>query len=730
MISAKRMAGLLGAVSLAAIAVVPAQVSAQGAPSAVKTDEPTRPDYPETKRGDVVETFFGEQVADPYRWLEADVRNDAQVADWVARQSTYADDYLKQLPERAFFEKKLSQLLDYERFGTPVKAGGALLYEHNTGLQNQNVLMIADADAETIDGSARVLLDPNAWSDDGTTALAGWKTSKSGRLLAYLVQEGGSDWRTVRFVDTATGEPLEDSIEWAKFTGLTWLGDDAILYSRFPEPEAGQDFQALNYNQAVYYHKIGTPQSEDRPVYATPDMPKLGHVASTTSDGRWVVINSTEGTDPTSRVHLIPVGRGDWTPMTLIAEPEAQWDLIEGIGDRLWFVSSKDAPLKKITMVDLSGDTPQFTDVVAEAEQNLEGAAIVGDRIVASYLVDAASQLRRYTLGGESAGTVDLAGIGSVGGISGEPGDDDAWFGFSSFTTPGTIMKLDPDTGATRDFATVDLTFDPDDYSVEQVFYPSKDGTEIPMFIVKRKDVTGPAPTMLYGYGGFNISLTPSYSATRMAWLQGGGVYAMANLRGGGEYGDAWHDAGRRANKQNVFDDFIAAGEWLKANDVTGENQLAIEGRSNGGLLMGAVTNQRPDLFDAVHAAVGVMDMLRFDRWTAGRYWVDDYGYPDREDDWRILRSYSPYHNIRSGTDYPAILTTTADTDDRVVPGHSFKYAAALQDAELGERPRIIRIETNAGHGSGKPVAKIIEEFSDIMGFLAHWTGFTPSDDQ
>ncbi len=550
------------------------------------------------------------------------------------------------------------------------------------------------------------------------------------QFLAYLVQEGGSDWRTIRFVDTATGEPLDDSIELAKFTGLTWLGDDAILYSRFPEPEAGQDFQALNYNQAVYYHKIGTPQSEDRLVYATPDMPKLGHVASTTSDGRWVVINSNEGTDPTSRVHLIPVGRGDWTPMTLIGEAEAQWDLIDGIGDRLWFVSSKGAPLKKITMVDLSGDAPQFTDVVAEAEQNLEGAAIVGDRIVASYLVDAASQLRRYTLDGDNAGTVELAGIGSVGGISGEPGDDDAWFGFSSFTTPGTIMKLDPDTGVTREFATVDLAFDPGNYSVEQVFYPSRDGTEIPMFIVKRKDVTGPAPTMLYGYGGFNISLTPSYSATRMAWLQGGGVYAMANLRGGGEYGDAWHDAGRRANKQNVFDDFIAAGEWLKANGVAGKNQLAIEGRSNGGLLMGAVTNQRPDLFDAVHAAVGVMDMLRFDRWTAGRYWVDDYGYPDREADWRVLRSYSPYHNIRSGTDYPAILTTTADTDDRVVPGHSFKYVAALQNAELGERPRIIRIETNAGHGSGKPVAKIIEEFSDIMGFLAHWTGFTPSENR
>jgi prolyl oligopeptidase len=684
--------------------------------------------YPATQRGDVVDAQFGEQIADRYRWLEADVRNDAQVADWVERQGAYADRYLKALPERAFFEEKLASLLDYERFGTPVKAGDALFYEHNTGLQNQNVLMTTGAAAQMLDGSARVLLDPNGWSEDGTTALAGWEPSPSGETVAYLMQAGGSDWRTIRFVDSATGRPLDDEIQWAKFTGISWIGDDAILYSRFPEPEQGQNFQALNYDQAVYYHKVGTPQSEDRLIYATPDRPALGHGASVTSDSRWIVINSNEGTDPTSMVTLIPIGRGDWTATTLIGEQTDQWDLIDGIGDRLWFVSSKDAALKKIVMVDLSGETPKFTSVVPEVKENLEAAAIVGDRIVASYFRDAASELRLYSLDGQAQGKVDLAGLGTAGAISGERGDQDAWFDYSSFTQPGTIYRLDLSSGATRPFAQVDLGFEPEDYAVEQVFYSSKDETKIPMFIVKRKDVTGPAPTLLYAYGGFNISLTPSFSASRMAWLQGGGVYAMANLRGGGEYGDAWHDAGRRANKQNVFDDFIAAGEWLKSNGVTGQDQLAIEGRSNGGLLMGAVTNQRPDLFDAVHAAVGVMDMLRFDRWTAGRYWVDDYGYPDREADWKILRAYSPYHNIRSGVEYPAILTTTADTDDRVVPGHSFKYAAALQDADIGDKPHLIRIESKAGHGSGKPIAKIIEEYADIMAFLAHWTGFKPSE--
>ncbi|MDT0574741.1 prolyl oligopeptidase family serine peptidase [Croceicoccus sp. F390] len=727
---AKRAAGLLAAASILSLAAVPAQADHHQPGEQRQMTGFDRQSYPQTRRDNVVEEQFGERIADPYRWLEADVRNDAKVADWVKRQSSFADTYLKTLPERAFFEQALSELLDYERFGTPVKAGDRLLFEHNDGLQNQNVLKIVDADVATIDGLGRTLIDPNQWSDDGTTALAGWKASPDGGIVAYQVQKGGSDWRTLRFVSTADGQVLEDKLDWAKFTGISWVGNDAVLYSRFPEPAAGQDFQALNYNQAVFYHKLGTPQSSDRQVYATPDAQKLGHGASVTSDGRWVVINSNEGTDPASIVTLLPIGRGSWTPITLVAEQADQWDLVDGIGDRLWFVTSKNAPLKKIVLVDLSGDAPVITDVVPQAQENLESAAIVGDRIVTSYLQDAASRLRLFSLDGEPQGMVQLGGFGTAGGISGEPGDEDAWISYSSFTQPQTVLKLDTNSGRVQDFAAVAASFDPDDFATEQVFYSSKDGTRVPMFIVKRKDVTGPAPTLLYGYGGFNISLTPSYSASRMAWLRGGGVYALANLRGGGEYGAEWHDAGRGANKQNVFDDFIAAGEWLKSNGITGENQLAIDGRSNGGLLMGAVTNQRPDLFDAVHAAVGVMDMLRFDRWTAGRYWVDDYGYPDREADWRVLRGYSPYHNIRSGLEYPAVLTTTADTDDRVVPGHSFKYAAALQHADIGEKPHLIRIETNAGHGSGKPVSKIIEEFSDILGFLAHWTDFSPAAPQ
>jgi prolyl oligopeptidase len=386
-------------------------------------------------------------------------------------------------------------------------------------------------------------------------------------------------------------------------------------------------------------------------------------------------------------------------------------------------MTNADAPRYRIVKVDLAADKPQWQTVVAERDEPIAGASIVGDQLVVSYLKDAASQAQVYSLNGTPGRKIELKGLGSAGGFGGRPGDPETFYSYSSFNRPSTTYRLDLSTGQSTPFATPKLTFDPDRYTVEQVFYPSKDGTKIPMFITKRKDVTGPAPTLLYGYGGFDASMLPSFSATRMAWMEAGGVFALANIRGGGEYGKAWHDAGRLANKQNVFDDFAAAGEWLKANGVTTPNGLAIQGGSNGGLLVGAVTNQRPDLVDAAHAAVGVMDMLRFDRWTAGRYWVDDYGKPSVEADFKVLRAYSPYHNIRSGVEYPAVLVTTADTDDRVVPGHSFKYAAALQAADVGDKPHLIRIETRAGHGSGKPTDKAIEEGADVLAFLGKWTG-------
>lgn len=680
--------------------------------------------YPETDRGSVVETLFGEQVADPYRWLEADVRVDSKVAAWVDDQSRFTDSYLKALPERAGFEKKLKGLFDYPRWGVPREEGGRLFHTYNSGLMNQAQLVVRDAASP----EGRVLLDPNGWAKDGATALDAWEPSPDGATLAYTVQDGGSDWRTMKFVGAGDGKALADEIKWVKFSDIAWVGNDGVLYSRFEAPKEGEAFQALNYNQTVWYHKLGTPQAEDRPVFATPDKPKWGHVAQVKGEGRWLVVTSHEGTDPLSAVFVAPIGKADWKLRPLVPDMTAQWDCFDATGDTLWFVTSKDAPLKKVMKVDLSGAEPVWTTVVEQSDANLDGAAIVGGKLYLNYLKDVKSLIKVYALDGTPAGEMALPGIGSITGFSGKPGDRAGFFGFTSFTTPGTVYSFDTVSGKVAPWQKVPLNFAPEDYKVEQVFYPSKDGTRIPMFVVRRKDAKGPVPTILYGYGGFNISLPPAYSAARMAWLASGGAYAVANLRGGGEYGDAWHDAGRRARKQNVFDDFISAGEWLIANNVTPKTGLAVEGGSNGGLLVGAVVNQRPDLFAAAHPAVGVMDMLRFDRFTAGRYWTDDYGRPDVEADWRVLRAYSPYHNVKAGTPYPAVLVTTADTDDRVVPGHSFKYAAALQAAGLGPKPQLIRIETRAGHGSGKPISKLIEETADVYAFLAHWTGLKATD--
>ncbi|WP_144901691.1 prolyl oligopeptidase family serine peptidase [Novosphingobium taihuense] len=682
--------------------------------------------YPKTERGPVVETFFGEKVADPYRWLEADVRVDKKVAAWVDEQSTFTDAYLKGLPERAAFEKKLTNLFDFERYGLPVKAGKYLFFRHNTGLQNQSVLYVRNADGS---GERRALIDPNGWAKDGATALDDWLPSPDGSKVAYSVQDGGTDWRSVKVIDVATGQVLADTIQHVKFSRLTWAGNDAVIYSRFPEPKAGEAFQAVSSNQSVWYHKLGTGQGEDRQLYATPDNPRLYHLAQVTHDQRWMVVSTSTGSEKGNAVGIAAVGRGEWTVRPLITSLSDEWTLVEGVGDQLWFITSMDAPRKKIMRVDLSGKEPVFTTVVPESAAVLDLASIVGDRLMLNYLRDVKAELRVSGLDGQGVTTVALPGIGSIAAVVGEPGDRQGYFAFSGFTQPATIYAFDAAKPASASvWEAPKLAFDPADFETQQVFYPSKDGTKIPMFIIRRKDLKGPVPTILYGYGGFNVSILPGYSPARLAWLQAGGAYAVANLRGGGEYGEAWHLAGKGPTKQNVFDDFIAGGEWLKANGVTSKDGLAVEGGSNGGLLVGAVVNQRPDLIAAAHPAVGVMDMLRFDKFTAGREWVFDYGFPEKEADWRLLRSYSPYHNVKAGTPYPAVLVTTADTDDRVVPGHSFKYAAALQAAGLGPKPQLIRIETRAGHGSGKPVSKQIEESADVFAFLAHWTGLTPKD--
>ncbi|WP_441339264.1 prolyl oligopeptidase family serine peptidase [Novosphingobium sp. B 225] len=682
--------------------------------------------YPETQRGPVVETIFGEQLADPYRWLEGDVRTEPAVADWVKRQNAVTQDYLGKLPERPWFARRIRQLLDYERFGLPVKAGKAYFYTRNSGLQNQSQLFVRTG----LDGAPRMLLDPNSWARDGATALDDWEPAHDGSLLAYTVQDGGSDWRTIRVVDAASGKVLADEIKWAKFTNIAWIGSSGFLYSRFPEPREGQAFQQLNTGQEVRFHRIGTPQSADTLVYATPDRPELGHFAQVTHDQRWALITTSRGTDNRFELHVIPLGRHGkpkgWTAQPLVTGLDHDWRLIEGMGNQLWFVTNKGAPRLKVVATDLKHPERGFVDVIREREETLERAQIVGNQLILNYLKDAASMAEMVSLDGRRVQTIALNAIGAASGFTGRPGDPETFYSFSSFNQPSAVFRYDSSTGKTQPFAQPKLGFDPADYGIEQRFYTSKDGTRVPMFLVRKHSVAAAGkavPTLLYGYGGFDIALTPSFSAARMAWLEAGGAFALANLRGGGEYGKAWHDAGRLHNKQNVFDDFIAAGEYLIAQGVTPRGGLAIQGGSNGGLLVGAVVNQRPDLFAAASPAVGVMDMLRFDRFTAGRYWVDDYGHPGNEADFRVLRGYSPYHNIAGGRDYPAVLVTTADTDDRVVPGHSFKYAAALQAAALGPKPHLIRIESRAGHGAGKPTDKAVAENADVLGFLAHWTG-------
>jgi prolyl oligopeptidase len=709
------------ATALAFILAAPAYADEIMNPAAAPVPLTAPITYPETRRLDLVEQQFGVAVADPYRWLEDDVRTSPAVAEWVAAQNRVTDAYLAGLPGRAAFAARMGELYRYDRLGLPRRAGERYFYTRNNGQQNQSVLYVRDG----LSGEGRVLIDPNAWAADGATALAEWEPSEDGTKLLYAVQDGGTDWRIIRVLDVATGEVLADELRWIKFSGLSWAADGSgFFYSRFPAPAEGATFQSANLNQAVYFHRIGDDQSADALVYATPDHPGRNHVAQVTDDGRWLVITTSESTDDRHEIHVVDLRQPNRPARVLIAGLEHKWELAGSEGSRLFFVTDKDAPRGRVVALDAVRRIAPV-EIVAQRDATLQNARRVGDRLILSYLGDASSQAEMVTLRGRPAGRLTLGAIGTASGFGGSATSGETFYAFTSFNRPTTIYRLDTATGATSVFAQPDVAFNPDDYSVEQRFYTSRDGTRVPMFVVMKRglDRTGGSPTLLYGYGGFALPQTPGFSPTRLAWLDAGGVFVLANLRGGSEYGAAWHDAGRLLNKQNVFDDFIAAGEYLIAQGITGAGQLAIEGRSNGGLLVGAVVNQRPDLFAAALPGVGVMDMLRFDRFTAGRYWVDDYGYPNREPDFRNLFGYSPYHNVRPGAAYPAIMVTTADTDDRVVPGHSFKYAAALQAAAIGDAPHLIRIETRAGHGAGKPVDKIVAEFADMYSFIAHHTG-------
>jgi prolyl oligopeptidase len=680
-------------------------------------------EYPETATVDHTDSYHGTEIADPYRWLEEDVRESQRVKEWVDAQNAVTFGYLEDIPERDLIAERMRELWNYERFGRPNKEGDRYYYSYNNGLQNQDVIYVQD----TLADEPTLLIDPNEWSDDGTVALASYFPSPDGKHVAYLVQDGGSDWRIARVIRVETGEALDDELEWLKFTGLAWAADGSgFYYSRYPATTAEEKFQALNLNQAVYFHRLGTPQAEDALVYTDPDNPEWGYSADVSDDGRHLVITVWKGTDDRYQIIHQDLADPDAVPVMIIEGFDYDYSLVGTIGEELYFRTNRDAPKNRLIAIDVNEPSPDaWREIIPETEDVLDGVSLVGGKIIADYMQDAQTVVKIFDLDGAQVGTVDLPGIGTAEGFAGKFDDPETFFSYTSFDTPTTVNRLDVGTGEVTVFRKPDVAFDPDDYVVKQVFYTSKDGTRVPMFISHKRDLEpdGNTPTMLYGYGGFNISLTPSFQVTRLAWMDMGGIYAVANLRGGGEYGKAWHQAGTKLNKQNVFDDFIAAGEYLVEEGYTRPSRLAIFGGSNGGLLVGAVTNQRPDLFGAAIPAVGVMDMLRFQEFTAGRFWVDDYGSSENAEEFAALSAYSPYHNIVDGADYPAVLVTTADTDDRVVPGHSFKYAARLQAAQGGEAPVLIRIETRAGHGAGTPTEMIIDDYADRWAFLVRNLG-------
>jgi len=663
-------------------------------------------------------------VSDPYRWLEADVREDKSVAEWVRAQQMVADAYLDNLPGRQMIADRLAELWNYERFSLPTVRetydGVRYFFSRNDGLQDQSVYMVQDG----LEGEARMLIDPNAWTQDGVSALAGAVPSPDGTQVAYLIQEDGSDWRTIRVLDVATGQTLGDIIEWVKFSPLSWAKDGAgFFYSRYPAPEEGETFTALNLNQAIYFHAIGTDQSEDRLIMADSDRPEFGWRGSVSDDGRYLIINSSTGTDGNG-VHILDLQIEGAEPVEIFEGVTNNHGYVGNEDSTFLFLTDLEAPNGRVVAVDVADPTTRI-DVIAEGASPISDADHVGGHLIVERMRDVASAVSVYTIDGAFVRDVDLPGLGVAGGFSGTPERSETFFSYQSFNMPATLYRYNVTSGATVEFRAPALNFNPEDFAVSRIFYDSTGGVQVPMFIVHHSDVTpnGRQPTLLYGYGGFSIAIRPTFDVRRLQWLEMGGVYALANIRGGAEYGRDWHDGGRLFNKQNVFDDFINAGEHLIELGWTSADNLAIEGRSNGGLLVGAVSNQRPDLFAAALPGVGVMDMLRFDQFTAGRFWVDDYGRPDDPAMFDVLYGYSPYHTIPAGDDYPATLITTADTDDRVVPGHSFKFAARLQSTETGTAPTLIRIESNAGHGAGTPVSKLIDETADKWAFIAYHTG-------
>ena len=673
--------------------------------------------YPDSPKGNQIDTYHGITVPDPYRWLEDPQSPDSR--QWIEAQNQVTFGYLEDLPRRDEINQRLTQLWNYERYSTPFKRGGRYFYFKNDGLQNQSVLYTLPS----LEAEPRVLLDPNTLSEDGTVALSGMAVSENGAYLAYGLSTAGSDWVEWHVRDIETGKDTDDLLKWVKFSGASWTHDHiGFFYSRYDEPDETTKLEAVNYYQKLYYHRLGTPQTEDILIYERPDQKEWGFSGEVTDDGKYLVISVWKGTDPDNLVFYKDLTNPDSSVVELIQEFEASYGFVDNDGTKFWFRTDLDASKGRLIAIDLSQpERDQWQEIIPESEDTLEGVGILNNQFVADYLKDAYTNIRIYSLEGDFVRDVELPGIGSADGFDGKREDTETFYSFTSFTTPSTIYRYDMSTGESTLYRQPQVDFNPEAYETHQVFYASADGTQIPMFITYKKglELNGQNPTLLYGYGGFSISLTPSFSVSNLVWMEMGGIYAVPNLRGGGEYGEDWHQAGIKLNKQNVFDDFIAAAEWLIENQYTSSEKLAMMGGSNGGLLVGACMTQRPDLFAAALPAVGVMDMLRFNQFTIGWAWEADYGSPQNEEEFKALYAYSPLHNLKPGTDYPATLITTADHDDRVVPAHSFKFAAALQAAHHGPDPVLIRIETKAGHGAGKPMTKVIEEVSDKWAFLA-----------
>ena len=674
--------------------------------------------YPQTRQEAVIDTYYGVEVEDPYRWLEDD--NSDETAAWVIEQNELTFGYLNQLPGREFIQSRITELMDYPRLGTPFKRAGKYFFYRNNGLQNQSVLYMSDSPQ----GEEEVLLDPNLLSADGTVSLSGIEISPDGKYLVYRISRSGSDWNEIYVMDIATRELLPDVIKWVKFSGTAWY-DNGFYYSAYEKPASGSELSGSNEFHLVKYHKLGSNPDNDAIVYREQEHPKRLFRAGITDDRRFLLLSRSESTSGNSLAFMDLTQRNQQF-VTVQETFEANFNVIDNLGDELLVLTNYKAPKYRLLKIDTKKPAEaDWIELIPESDHVLASATLAGGMLVLNYLKNAYNHLEVYSYDGNFAYNIELPGIGSTGGLSGDKDDPEAFFAFSSFNTPGEIYSYDFSTGSSELFYRPEVKFNPDNFQVDQVWYTSKDGTKVPMFLFYKKGITlnKSNPTLLYGYGGFNISQTPGFSVQRLFFVENGGILAVANIRGGGEFGEVWHKSGTKMQKQNVFDDFIAAAEYLINEGYTSTKKLAIQGGSNGGLLVGAVANQRPDLFKVALPAVGVLDMLRYHKFTIGWAWATDYGTSEEgETMFNYLMTYSPYHNIGKKA-YPATLVTTADHDDRVVPAHSFKYIARLQELHTGKLPVLIRIDTDAGHGAGKPTAKIIEEQTDIWAFTMYHLG-------